>query len=95
MLCVFSGIRRHFSRRASSRKTDPEPLSPNDVRILRDKAERSSNWSNDPDRTQIEHMTVDEAAAIMLYTQGNDTTMQSLLWYVSVNCWKGWGREPF
>ena len=46
------------------------PLVENDVRILRDKAERSSNWSNDPDvREKIKIMTVDEAAAIMLYTQ--------------------------
>ena len=74
MLCVCSGIGRRFSRRKSGRKTEPDPLNDNEIRILRDKAERSSSWSNDPDRTQIEHMTVDEAAAIMLYTQGNDTT---------------------
>ena len=47
------------------------PLVENDVRVLRDKAERSSNWSNDPDvREMIKIMTVHEAAAIMLYTQG-------------------------
>ena len=81
MPCVCSGgISRHFSRARSARKKQaPEPLNDNDIRVLRDKAERSSNWFHDPDRTQIEHMTVDEAAAIMLYTQGNDTTMQSLL----------------
>jgi len=70
-------LKRRKSSRASifrkkSTRVDKSatPLVENDVRVLRDKAERSSSWSNDPAvREKIKLMTVDEAAAIMLYTQ--------------------------
>jgi len=61
--------RKSFRKKRSIRILHAAPLVENDIRILRDKAERSHNWSLDPDRTQIKNMTVDEAAAIMLYTQ--------------------------
>ena len=61
-----------FRKKSTRVDKSATPLVENDVRVLRDKAERSSNWSNDPDvRERIQIMTVDEAAAIMLYTQGH------------------------
>ena len=42
-----------------------------EVEVLRDKLSRSVKWAADPQRAQIgDEMTNDEAAAIMLYTQG-------------------------
>ena len=66
--------RASIFRKKSNVRVDQSatPLVENDVRVLRDKAERSSSWSNDPAvREKIKLMTVDEAAAIMLYTQGH------------------------
>jgi len=71
MLKKRKSLRRTSFRKSKSGRQikQAEPLLESDVRILRDKATRSSDWSADPSRKSITDMTVDEAAAIMLYTQ--------------------------
>merc|ERR1719201_25721 len=44
-------------------------LGPNDIPKLRDKAKKCLKWAQDPARPPIANTTVDEAAAIQLYTQ--------------------------
>ena len=51
-----------------------EALTEEQVDALRDRAERCHKWSKDPDRKRVANMSDDEAAAIMLYTQGKYAT---------------------
>ena len=55
---------------SSSKQRVPAAIEWYDVATLRAKAENCLKWSKDPARKDIANMTVDEAAAIMLYTQG-------------------------
>merc|ERR1719362_2092787 len=48
---------------------DQHTLGPDDIPILRDKTKRCLKWAQAPARPPIANTTVDEAAAIQLYTQ--------------------------
>ena len=57
-------------RKSRVAETVPEMVE-KDVKILRVKTKASTAWFEDEERGKIEGTSNDEAAAIMLYTQGN------------------------
>ena len=74
-----TSIKKEDSTKIKRPITETVPdMNAKDVKILRAKTQACTDWSEDEEREKIEGMSNDEAAAIMLYTQGKRKGVHSV-----------------